>query len=160
MIDSKSFVLAGSTTSTLCHLLDHDASSSRCRGLSFSNERASNRSCKPFVRNTQSDAITGADPSSVYSIRLRLVLIIKARSATFASSLSSQYFSASPTLGSWLLQQLVNRISLQSISLNLTEASVRHTFSSSLRFSDKFFLRLAISARRMACSSAEMCFLV
>jgi len=34
------------------------------------------------------------------------------------------------------------------------------TFSSSLRFSLRFFLRRAISARRMACSSAVRCFFV
>ena len=36
----------------------------------------------------------------------------------------------------------------------------KHTFSSSLRFSLKFFRRRAISARRMACSSAVRCFLI
>ena len=34
------------------------------------------------------------------------------------------------------------------------------TFSSSLRFSLRFLRRLAISARRMACSSAVRCFFV
>lgn len=36
----------------------------------------------------------------------------------------------------------------------------RYTFSSSLRFSLRFLRRLAISARRMACSSAVKCFLI
>ena len=36
----------------------------------------------------------------------------------------------------------------------------RRTFSSSLRFSLRFLRRRAISARRMACSSAVRCFLV
>lgn len=35
-----------------------------------------------------------------------------------------------------------------------------NTFSSSLRFSLRFFLRRAISARRMACSSSVRCFLI
>jgi len=35
-----------------------------------------------------------------------------------------------------------------------------HTFSSSLRFSLRFLRRRAISARRMACSSAVKCFFV
>lgn len=37
---------------------------------------------------------------------------------------------------------------------------MRHTFSSSLRFSLRFLRRLAISARRMACSSAVRCFFI
>jgi len=40
-----------------------------------------------------------------------------------------------------------------------TERRVQ-TFSSSLRFSLRFFLLRAISARRMACSSAVRCFFV
>ena len=56
--------------------------------------------------------------------------------------------------GDWVMARVIVVMGLRSVR------ETRRTFSSSLRFSLRFLRRRAISARRMACSSAVRCFFV
>jgi hypothetical protein len=58
-----------------------------------------------------------------------------------------------------LLEETIDGVHLRRISkLDAIDGCVDLTFSSSLRFSLRFLRRRAISARRIACSSAVRCF--
>ena len=129
------------------------------------------RRADPFLGHADDVAAAARYPSDenvLWSFELGL-LVARAR-------VPSRFRVASrPTLfGSLLLEQLVDRVDLRRglakfkrIAKKMPRSALETsgvdrlgspTFSSSLRFSLRFFLRLAISARRMACSSAVSTF--
>lgn len=132
-------------------------------------EQPASGSTEPFVWNVDLAAARVTNPPDHQRICLFWLKGLRLRGCG-VGAFSGRC--AATALGGLLSEQSINRIHLQKLVVcvpcrdSTSRIHFRHpfesrgpTFSSSLRFSLRFFLRRAISARRMARSSAVKCFL-
>ena len=126
---------------------------------SMVSERTTCRCPKPFVWHAESAAIVAADPSDEDRINFLdlLRLLISRRHLRRLRGGDS-----APPFRSLFAEKSVDGVHLflvvSVLSITSNGRPCPPTFSSSLRFSLRFFLRRAISVRRMARSSAVRCF--
>lgn len=123
------------------------------------------RRANPLLRHAHAAASPATDPAHHRGVRLGIRFLDLLIGGSILGSLGGG--DASSALGGLLAQQSVDGIHLERwlvrargvMSLTRFDwAQGSHTFSSSFRFSLRFFRRRAISARRIARSSAVRCF--
>jgi hypothetical protein len=122
--------------------------------LLTTNKDSSNRPLDPLLRHTNAVPILVADKTNEKRIGF-LALGIGGCVSGYGVEVSA----TSIGFGGLLFEELVDRFHLVDVRSDREREWERNTFSSSFRFSERFFLRRAISARRIACSSAVKCFL-